>query len=616
MKSKYRKVSRKSRKIMAYAFIGILFISCNIISVADILLTNLEINRWRIVVLVSSLIAECLGLLYCLVQDLSRTYTEVPTKFALKNHTDSIPFVDREELLRTILDDSLEKVRNKEYYYTKNIRYGVHNGKKAFARKLCLELQAIKDGKSYQEYADLASKLGNIIYIDYAKYAESFDTLIKTEPTFIRGKKNIVVVNNSYEDYRIWTDDLADKDVFYIFLNYNLYSEDALFFANDKIEELLKRLRNMPVFAPICANKTADEIREIAMKLGKLSNNNIGTIVTLLTSNEFNMLLETDKHFIDFYFAIRHGKYSEAVELYNRLPEVSRNDKVLYFKIKYEAANLAHFLGNYSDAYEKLEMLLTELFDEDEFKKGTFGKNLYMDIILLQAHVKKHQGFFDTAALILQQVGESQRNLNWLRSHFSINILQLNEIKQSSDKWNKLLQDLADKMKCFYEIRKTEDSDFYFYEAYYPVARFYKSGFDKTIIPDLIKIEDIAISYYEKEERRYLTNCYYIKAELYRISEDWKAAEEFYNRCYNICCHNGDKDILYLVAIVCKHLQCFEGITLNIPFNWEATIAECENQEEYDFHKRLISQMKLADKGEMPCEYWIQHYRTTINPIP
>ena len=168
----------------------------------------------------------------------------------------------------------------------------------------------------------------------------------------------------------------------------------------------------------------------------------------------------------------------------------------------------------------------------------------------------------------------------------------------------------------FKRKRRIKNSDFYFFETYYPIIQFYSSNFDKRIITRLIDMENRAISYYEKKERRYLTNCYFIKAEFYRIVRNWKAAEEFYSRCYDIYCHNGDKDILYLVAITCKCLQYFEQIDLNIPFNWNVAIEECKQREEYMFHNRLISQIELACLDREFCKQWLQRYRITINPIP
>ena len=618
MNVRYKKVWKRSRKITTYIFVSSTFIACNIFTLYDALVSGAN-DKLRIAALVSSFLMECLGFLYCVVQDINNSIKETPPKFVFDNGSTGIPFVDREELLESIIQESVKRIQDNKCYYTRNIRYGERNGKTAFAKKLCYELQRIKDkekGAISISCPQFAKQIGNIIYIDYASYADGFNSRIKSEFTYIKGKKNIVVIDNAYDNLCLWTDDLADCDVFFIFLNFNFNSDDALFFADDKIKELLIRLQTIPAFSSISAGKTQQEISTIATRLGSISNNNIGTIIDLLSSNEFSILLETDKQFLDFYFAIKHGKYAEATQLYQKIPTPPAHQKTLQYKLKYERANLTHFLGNYIDAYVELELLLAEICNDQIFIETSIGKILYADIVLLQAHVKKHQGAFDNAAVLLMNVPESYRSIPWLRAHFSIDILRLNEMVQPTHDWDILLDNLLLKMDTFKEKRKIRNSDYFFYEAYYPIVCFYKSKFDKSLIPDLIKMEDQAISSYEKEERRYLTNCYFIKAELYRIAGDWKNAEEFYTRCYDIYCHNDDKDILYLVAIACKCLQCFEKIQLSIPFDWDSAIADCKKREGYDFHNRLISQMELASIDKDVCKYWLQHYRVTINPIP
>lgn len=619
MNVRYKKVWGKNRKIITYILVGVIFVSCNVLTLLDAFATGATNEKWRIATLTSSFFIECLGFLYCVVQDIINLIKESPTSFVFNNSTNGIPFVDREELLESILQAVIKRINNNNYYYTRNIRYGERNGKTSFAQKLCHELQKIKDGEFDAikiSSPKFPAQIGNIIYIDYAHYAVSFNSRIKTEFTYIKGKKNIVVVDNSYENLCLWTDDLADRDVFFIFLNFNSNSDDALFFADDKIKELLIRLKKIPAFSAISAGKNEQEINAIATKLGSISNNNIGTIIDLLSSNEFAILLETDKKFINFYFAIKHGKYEDAARLYREIPSPPANNKVLQYKMQFEWANLKHFLGDYNTACEKLERLLAIICSDQSFIESAIGESLYTDIVLLQAHVNKHQGRFDNAASILMNVEESHRSIPWLRSFFSINILQLNELVQPSHEWDVLLDTLIYKMDVFKEKRKIKNSDYYFYEAYYPIVYFYKNRFNKDAIPQLLKTEDIAIEFYEIEERRYLTNCYFIKAELYRISKDWKNAEEFYNRCYNIYCHNGDKDILYLIAFTCKCLQRFENIVLDIPFDWDNAIDECKMREGYDFHNRLISKMELAIVDEELCKYWLSHYRVTINPIP
>lgn len=618
MTIRYKKVLKRNKKLFTYFLVSSIFIICNIFTFIDAFASGGN-DKWRIVALGSSFLMECLGFLYCVIQDINNAIKEAPSRFIFDNGSTGIPFVDREELLESIIHESVKRIQDNNFYYTRNIRYGERNGKTSFSKKLCYEIQRIKDKDENAVKVSCPKfykQIGNIFYINYTNYSDSFATRIKTEFTYIKGKKNIVVVDNSYDNLCLWTDDLADRDVFFIFLNFNANSDDALFFADDKIKELLIRLQTIPAFSSISAEKTEEEISMIASKLGSISNNNIGTIIDLLLSNEFSILLETDKQFVDFYFAIKHGKYQEAALLYRKIPTPPIKQEILRYKLKFEQANLTHFLGDYNTAYKDLELLLAEICNDQKFIKSSIGEFLYTDIVLLQAHVKKHQGAFDDAASILMNVTENYRSIPWLRSHFSIDILRMNELIQPTYDWDNLLDNLYLKMEAFKEKRKIRNSDYYFYEAYYPIVCFYKNKFNKGMIPELIKIEDQAISYYEKEERRYLTNCYFIKAELYRIVRDWKNAEEFYSRCYNIFCHNGDKDILYLVAIACKCLQRFEKIQLNIPFDWDSAIEDCKKREGYDFHNRLISQIELACIDKEVCKHWFQHYRVTINPIP
>lgn len=619
MNTKYRKVRETSTKTASLTIIAFLFVLCNVLTFIDALSDVSPNDKLKICALGAAFVIECLAFLYCIVQDITNMLHETPKKFVFDNGSTGIPFVDREELLLSIISESLIRIGKNEFYYTRNIRYGERNGKTAFAKKLCLEIQNFKDKEKdalYTGDSRLATTIGNIIYVNYAHYAESFTSRIKTEFTYIKGKKNIVVVDNSYEDMFLWTDELKDPDVFFIFLNFNSNSDDALFFADDKILDLLIRLKKIPAFASICADKSKTEIAAIAAKLGSLSNNNIGTIIDLLLSSEFTTLLETDAHFVDFYFSIKHGRYQEASKLYKMLPKPPANNKVLKYKTDYELANLTHFLGDYNTAYDMLDLLLATICNDSVFFNSALGESLYTDIVLLQAHVKKHQGDFDAATMILETIDANRQNILWLRSHFSINILQLNECVQPSHEWSVILHRLDSLMCKFKQKRTICNSDYYFYEAYYPIVRFYMSRFDTSLVPSLIKMEDTAISYYEKEERRYLTNCYFIKAEFYRIIRDWQNAEEYYSRCYNIYCHNGDKDILYLVAITCKNLQIFENITLDIPFDWNTAIDECRMREGYNFHNRLISQMDNACTDQELCKYWLQHYRVTVTPIP
>lgn len=192
MKMKYNKILRKNRKIIVYILVGSTFIACNIFTLIDTLVNQSDLEKWKMIALFSSFMIECIGFLYCLVQDITNSIRTFPSKFVFTNDSKGIPFVDRKELLENIVQESEKRILENYMYYTKNIRYGERNGKTAFAKRLCYEFQKIKDKdrNSIQvSCSKFPSMIGHIFYIDYSNYVDSFSSRIKTEFTFIKGKK-------------------------------------------------------------------------------------------------------------------------------------------------------------------------------------------------------------------------------------------------------------------------------------------------------------------------------------------------------------------------------------------------------------------------------------------
>ena len=619
MTIKYNKRNSKQRKLVVYSIIGGIALVANIASLVCTLISSASYSS--IITLnatIASFVISCISILYCIVQDICQTSQTPPDRFVFKNKKD-IPFVDREELIEEVLRGISQKIIAHQNYYSKSIRYGVRNGKTAFAERVCAELQEIKNkrGRGFCQFdPKVASKFGNIILVDYTTYKDSFEMHIKSDYVYIRGKINLVVVTNVRNQEFPWSENLKDPDIFFVLLNFNNISDDALLFQDDKIVELLHELQSVPSFAPLLQNKSKKQIDFMAEKLGRLSHNNIGTIVDLLTSNDFSLLMEMDASFVEFYLALRQGQYAKATKLYADLPLPPPQNKALEYKTRYEKANLDHFLGKYNDAYESLVCLLAEICNKDTFMNSNIGKAMYFDIILLQSHILKHLGRFEDSINTLQQVGTQDQNAVWLRAHFSVTILRLNELIQPSAEWGTLLRNLESMMEQFRNARKLVNSSYYYYETYHPIVEFYLKRFDRALIPSLIRQEEKAIVYYEVEERRYLTNCYFIKAEFLRISEQWREAEQYYTLCYDICTNNGDKDILYLIAITCKCLQQFENVHPKIPLDCDNIISECKQQEGYGFHHRIISTMELAIENAEYRGNWLAHYRSTITPIP
>lgn len=608
---------KTSTTLARYILVAVVFFTCTIITAFDAFV-KASCSFEKIVVLSSSLLLECIGFLYVLIPDIHRTITNQSPQFIFEHDPSGIPFVDREELLSSVLNNIGNEISSGKNFCTVNIRYDKSNGKTAFANRLCYELQEFKNkAPSAKKVPQISPRdLGNIVYVNYQVYTDSFESYVKTNYFYIKKRKNIIVVDNSSGKIPDGIERLRDKDIFFVFLNYNVYADDSLSFTDDKIELLLNQLKGVIAFKELFEGKKDSEISSMASKLGELSNNNIGNIVSILSSSEFKLLLQTDKTFVDFYFAIRSGNYKTAEKLYEDISQRTVPSKIILYKIKYEGANLVHFLGNYKSALDELEQLDGEIINNFDSENEPILKSYRIDILLLKTHILKHMGSFDQAARELNNIPFEQNSLRWLRAHFSINILQINQYSSDSSDRKNILAQLSKYMSEFKQRRTTQNSDYYYYETYHPIVAFYQSNCDINCIPELLEEENCAIDFYDRNEQRYKTNCYFIKAELYRHCKNWIHAEENYQYCYNMYCYNGDKDILYLLAITCIYIQLFDHVKLNIPFDWDKALLECRKNESYYFHNRLISQFEEA-KVDLDCYHRLEnHYRTTINPIP
>lgn len=619
---KYQKQFPISVRIRFYSVLLIIVILFAAICLIDAFSTDTPNSVLSRVSTISMTIITIASLAYPIMQDIRCILEKkkMPLSFVW---TEDIPFVDREELLRDILTEIANGIAKNDCCLQWYMRFALNNGKESLAKQLCIQLERIKYGHKSKIAPDfpvqVAEQIGAIQLVECKSSIEEFELYLKTSFRYVRGKKNIIVVQNSrgVQLTRKDLDRLADRDIFLVVLNFTQMAQDMLRFPDDKIVALIKEIKPMPQYAPLFCEKTEAELEDIAIKLGKLSGNNIGRIINLLSDNNFSMLLETDREFLDFYGLLKQAKYHEAEKKYGELSPVPSNKPLLRYKREYEHANLLHFLGEYGKALDELNALMTQMTVIDSAScAAPWGKMLYCDAVLLQSHTLKHQGKFDEAAQALEMVDTEQRDLNWIKYHFSVNIFQLNEMDSGSPQWSELLHELKEMMDTFASERKLVNSDYYFYEAFYPIVAFYCKEFDPQIIPDLIKMEEAAIQYYEEHERRFVTNCYFIKAELLRMLRRWDEAKKFYGCCLDIYRHNGDKDILYLVAITCKCAELFEGVSMDIGCDLDKAMAACKQEEDYGFHRRLISKLELAEQDQEWRGQWLTHYRTTINPIP
>ena len=122
MNIKYNKILGKVKKLMIYIWVGIVFVACNILTLINSIMNISGNPKWQIVVFLSTFLIECLGFLYCLVQDIANSTKTSPPKFIFENDPSGIPFVDRKELLENIIQESAKKIMENNYYYSKNIK--------------------------------------------------------------------------------------------------------------------------------------------------------------------------------------------------------------------------------------------------------------------------------------------------------------------------------------------------------------------------------------------------------------------------------------------------------------------------------------------------------------
>lgn len=65
--------------------------------------------------------------------------------------------------------------------------------------------------------------------------------------------------------------------------------------------------------------------------MGKLSCNNIGEVIKLPSNDEFALLLETDREFLDFYVLLKQVNYREAEEKYCALSPAPQDKFPLFW---------------------------------------------------------------------------------------------------------------------------------------------------------------------------------------------------------------------------------------------------------------------------------------------
>lgn len=586
----------KSHRIIILIAILIVFVILDIL-VTLCLADNTEVNIGLSVLLI---IIDFIGLGYFIIQDIINIKKNELNKIHFDN--DGIDFkfkfVDREEIINEIIFDVDNIIASKRKdrisnLIIKKISAEEGNGKRTLCKKIANEL----------------SKNDEIKYVDFIDNLTNVDDLRNyfLTHTFIKYQLNIVIINMK-ADIIDEIKKIQDKDILFIIISHSSSDESIkLELSVEHIAELIKFYENNTI-------KDEDAILNEAKSIYNVTNK-IGNILIILKSG--GSIYCNDKIFIDFYRYINNMQYYKAKEYFDTYIKDRYHDSIGKFKASYEYANIQHFLGNYDSAIETLEILKTQL---SEINPNEL--NILKDVIILLSHIHKHVGKFLIGYELLNKNEHLFKgNINYNRHFFSLLIFSHNWKyidKRYVSKYD-YLEILKDKLDSFYCERDCMNEDYYFYETYYPIFNSYINNFSIESLTDGLQKINVAIEYYKENYKRFLTNCYFIKAEIYRHLNKWDEARENYLECYNIYEKNNDKDILYILSLTIEMIRIFYDVTFkNMPIqlDFEYCAQQCANKDEYIFHNQLFNYIKQAKIDSDIFKFLQNYFKNIINPIP
>ena len=564
--------------------------------ILDVILYYNDNVEQKTILLIVSITIEFMGLAYFIIQDIIciKRRDEKKVYFDNDGIEKEFSFIDRINILNSIKDEVTEiseTKRNKRINncIIKQIESKSGNGKRTLCKKIvnmfynCKKIQ-------YTDFVDICTE-------------DDLNNYFKTH-TFIKFRPNVVVINMRI-DFTEKLEKIKDKDIiFIIILHSNNPDSEKLDFSAEDVCSLIKTWKRRDELKDIKAENEANLIVEITK--------NINEIIIILKQG--GSIYFDDKKFIKFYDLINNMNYFDALEYYDDNIKGMFCNSLGKLKAEYEYANIFHFLGKYSKSIEMLEILRVKLSETDSSKRL-----ILKDVINLLAHVNKHIGEFSYSLNLLKQF--EYLNLTPNKSFFSILIFCYNQSFLDTNYNNHLsyLNELGEKLIFFEQQRNEKNEEYYFYETYYPVYLCYKNNFSTESLNTALTYIDEAIKYYEKKYKRFLTNCYFLKAEIYRHCQKWDNAEEYYLKCLKIYIKNNDKDILYMLSVTFEMINIFYNKPFtNIPYqlNFEYCLKECSKNDEYSFHKQLFYYTKQCKQDNKIYKFLENYFLNIINPIP
>lgn len=312
-------------------------------------------------------------------------------------------------------------------------------------------------------------------------------------------------------------------------------------------------------------------------RLIKYSGGNMKIITEILSSVKN---IENFKKFSDSVYSviatIDHGNYDEAKSLLETIKQSACQtftDATNILQLEILEADLLHYKNQYKEALDAFVAIAAKDIDNET----------RIEVYERQCHLHRHLGNFEEALTICEHLPTP---INLQRA-LGLNYMAYSQYEE--EKYCKQAKHILDIMSNSLDVYISEQRDSY--HTYLAVEKAYEHNY-----PAAHQSIDVAIELYELLESKFLTNCYFIKAEIYRHSGFHSKACEYYQKCLNIYQLNGDFDIYTLVSTMIT----YENIVHNARCKCNLDIeADCVAKRAQDLDMKY--NYKLSSKIQQYC---------------
>lgn len=384
------------------------------------------------------------------------------------------------------------------------------------------------DQAHYSLYKRVKKKIGYVYFLNSID-SKKITYIINNKP-YVVFKKNLVFV----DDCPSLTIDKFNKRSIIIFCQKD----------NEKLCDRYNKIIKLESFGEkeikeYYYSKYQKHISDVDLKrIIQYSQGNVSKISTIL---ETERTLEVFRKNVGVIFEIEQyldsGNYKKARDILDNLTSSQKNDLENDFETKYVLdflkADLTHLENNYVQSLEMLELLRVNYIADTEKEQKITEKI---------SHVQKHLGNFTKA---LSEIAVLPDNIR-VQKAVSLNLLEYS--MKGDDAYLKAAEHNLHLLESNLSLYVSEQKDSY--HTYKAVTCIYDEKY--AVAHNMI---DKAISLYENIDSRFLNNCYFIKAEIYRHENKFKLACGYYQRCLNAYRFNNDIDVYSMAYIMLTFLN-------------------------------------------------------------